>query len=157
MEEAWGDAGVTNDRRLQVAAALVVVNFTVGLVVSIDQGWAYEFGGIGDPNNVSGEWVGKGTYLAPPLLPAVIFLVGLGLSFVRGGLGAAGIVLAMLVCLAFLAGTFGEPWDPQGFDPPLAVVLAFRVWSLAAIAGVLLFGALALRDRWSARGAEASA
>jgi hypothetical protein len=126
---------------------LLVLNFTLGLFVSIDQGWAYEFGGIGDPDNVSGQWMEKGTYLAPPLAPALAFLAGLALSLIRGFVGALGAVLMMLVCVLFLIGTVGEPWDPRGFDPPLAVILLFRAWSIAAIVGVLVFGVLPLRDR----------
>ena len=136
-----------SDRGFLIAAVLLVIDFAVGLVVSIELGWAYEFGGIGDPNNVSGQWVEKGTYLAPPLAPALVFLVGLGMPRLRGLLGVAGVVLTMLVGLVFLIGIFGEPWKPRGFDPPLGVVILFRVWSVAAIVGVLVLGPLSLRVR----------
>ncbi len=138
---------MTNDRRLVIAAVLLALNFVLGLVVSIDQGWAYEFGGIGDPNNVSGEWVAHGTYLAPPLAPALVFLIGFGLSRLRGLAGAAGVVVMMLTSVAFLVGIFGEPWRPVGFDPPVGVVLLFRLSSVAAAVGVIVFGALTLVGR----------
>jgi hypothetical protein len=136
-----------SDRKLLLAAGLLVVNFAIGLVVSIDQGWAYEFGGIGDPRNVSGQWVSKGTYLAPPLAPAVAFLVALALSRLRGVFGVLGVIGLVIVAVVFLIGIFGEPGDPRGFDPPFGVVLVFRVWSLVAIAGVIAFGVLSLLER----------
>ena len=40
-------------------------------VVSIDHGWTAELGSAGDPGDVSGEWVTRGTLFTPPLLRAL--------------------------------------------------------------------------------------
>lgn len=54
---------------------LVLAVWSVGAVVSIVAGWPAQFGGSGDPNNVAGEFVARGTATAPPLVPIMVLLV----------------------------------------------------------------------------------
>ena len=38
-------------------------------VVATNHGWAAELGKVGDPDDVSGDWVSRGTLFTPPLAP----------------------------------------------------------------------------------------
>lgn len=54
-----------------VAAGLYLASAAVAPLVAADQGLASEFGGRGDPADVSGGWVAHGTGLPAPLAPLV--------------------------------------------------------------------------------------
>ena len=60
---------------LVCVSILMLAVWSVGAVVSMVAGWPTQFGGSGDPNNVAGEFVARGTATAPPLVPIMVLLV----------------------------------------------------------------------------------
>jgi hypothetical protein len=90
---------------------------TVGAVVAIADRLPAEFGGPGDPNNVAGEFLSRGTALSPPLVPMVLQVVFTVLATARrrwwGTLGVAGLTLLGLL---YLIGGLGEGFWPDRFN-----------------------------------------
>jgi hypothetical protein len=100
----------------------LLVLMLVGTVVAVIQGWPAQFGGGGNPDDVGGEALTRGTALSPPLAPMVAFAVALVLS-VRGGIvGVVGTVLLILVSLLFVVGGLGEAFAPSTADVPRGVL-----------------------------------
>ena len=124
-------------RRLVVASIAVLVFWAVATLVAVQAGWPAEFGGLGDPNDVSGEWAVRGTLVSPPLAPMIAqaLLTLLVLVDRRPALGLAGLGLAALGAL-YVIGGLGEPLEPARSDPPAGLYWALK--------GVGVFGGLAL-------------
>jgi hypothetical protein len=134
-------------RRLLVRVSLALVLYwVVAFLVAMTQDWPAELStDAGDDPESVGEWIVRGSLLAPPLAP---FLAQLVLTFAaaRSGVrwvlsGAVGLVLLGIV---YVLATLGEPLDPERSDPPTLVYLAFRVVGLSLLAALI---ALAL---WTA-------
>ena len=120
-----------------IAAGLYLAYSAVATLVAVDQGLAYEFGGRGDPTNVSGEWVAHGTGLSAPLAPLVGLAVCAVLALWRdrwwGAVGAA--VIAALGALFLVAGA-GEGFWADRFGA-LAKLLQAVGFALAAALVIL--------------------
>jgi len=56
-------------RLLAPISALLLGFWLIVTVISIDHGWTAELGSVGDPGNVSDEWISRGTLFSPPLAP----------------------------------------------------------------------------------------
>jgi hypothetical protein len=118
----------------------------IGLVISVAARWPAEFGGVGDPDNVLGEFFTRGTLLAAPPPPLIALAVGVVLAL-RGGrwLGALGLLTMIVVAALFIIGTLGEPLRPQASDPPIAFLFAWQAGFIAlsaaqiALAGIELW------------------
>ena len=50
-------------------SALLLGFWLIVTVVVTDHGWTAEFGKVGDPDDVSGDWVSRGTLFTSPLAP----------------------------------------------------------------------------------------
>lgn len=93
-------------RRLMLVSLALLAVVVVGALIAVSQGWPAQFGGGGDPNDVAGEAVTRGTALSPPLA-TVVFVVALLMAVRRGVVGILGSVLLILVSLAFIVGRTG--------------------------------------------------
>ena len=79
-------------RRLVSVAVLIFVVWVVGTVVTIVAGWAAQFGGPGNPNDVAGEFLSRGTALSPPLSVMAALVVFALLAGSRRWWGTLGVV-----------------------------------------------------------------
>ncbi len=108
---------------------LVLAVWSVGAVVSIVAGWPDQFGGSGDPNNVAGEFVARGTATAPPLVPImVLLLVFILLALSRRWWGTLGVVGLCLLAVFTFIGSLGEAGAPYTPDVPRAVLVTPAWW-----------------------------
>jgi hypothetical protein len=121
---------------LVAGASLAFVVWGLGALLSVAFGWPAQFGGRGDPDNVAGELVVRGTVTAPPVYLMVV-LAGLALlAPSRKWWGTlAGVGLCLLAALTFV-GSLGEALAPPTPDVPGGVLLA------SGVVGVLLADAL---------------
>jgi hypothetical protein len=90
---------------------------------------------------VSGEWVGRGTLVSPPIWP---FLVQIALTLVafldsRLMVGVAGFGLAILGAIYAIA-AFGEPFDPVLSEPPVALYAVLKGVGIAGSLGLVWTG-----------------
>lgn len=110
-------------------------------VVAVSAGWPAEFGGLGDPNDVGGEWISRGTLVSPPLLPALAQALLTLLVFVdrRAALAVAGLGLAAIGAL-YAIGGLGEPLRPERSDPPLALYWVLKGLGVAGGLGLVVTG-----------------
>jgi len=75
---------VTAVAKLLVPISALLLGFLLIItVVSIDHGWTAEFGDVGDPTDVSDEWITRGTLFSPPLAPIIVQAVLTALALVR--------------------------------------------------------------------------
>jgi hypothetical protein len=126
---------------LAPVSALLLGFWLIVTVVSIDHGWTAEFGDVGDPNDVSGEWVSRGTLFSPPLAPMIAqaLLTALALVQTRIWQLVAGAGLALLGAL-YVVGGLGEPLDPVASDPGVVVYALLRLAGLVGAAALVVAG-----------------
>ncbi len=122
-------------------SALLLGFWLIMTVVSIDHGWTAEFTDVGNPDDVSGEWVTRGTLFSPPLAAMLAQAALTALALVRRRVPqlVAGAGLALLGCL-YIVGGLGEPFDPVASDPHLAVSVLLRITGLAGAGGLVAAG-----------------
>jgi len=132
--------------------ALLLLLGPIGLFWAIGEGLPHYVGGKGDPNDVSGEWISKGTLLSAPLVPLIAFAVALTLARLRGAWGTVGAVLTILITLVFIAASIGEPFVPEEMDGPGFLLVIFRIVAYGCTAAVLLCAGRLLAERRRAAG-----
>jgi len=139
-------------RRLVVVSIAVLVYGAVTTLIAVQAGWPAEFGGLGDPSDVGGEWASRGTLISPPLLPALAQAALTLLVFVdrRPALAVAGLGLAAIGAL-YAIGGLGEPLHPERSDPPLALYWGLKAVGVAGGLALVVTGvetvAAAVRNR----------
>ena len=138
-------------RRLVSVAVLIFVVWVAGTVVSILAGWSAQFGGPGNPNNVAGEFLNRGTALAPPLFVMVAFVVFVVLAPNRRWWGVIGVVGLCLLAVLTLVGALGEALAPSTPDVPRAVLVASGLLGVVLGPALLLSGVAELIDKVRAR------
>jgi hypothetical protein len=128
-------------RLLFPISALLLGFWLIVTVISIDHGWTAELGSVGDPKDVSGEWLTRGTLFTPPLAPLVAQAGLTALALVRRKLAqiVAGVGLALLGCL-YLVGGLGEPLDPVASDPKVVVHALLRIAGLVGTVALIAAG-----------------
>ena len=136
----------TSRRLLSVSLALLAV-MVVGTVVSVGQGWPAQFGGGGNPDDVAGEALTRGTALSPPLAPVVVFVLALLMGLRRGVLRIVGSVLLILVSLAFIVGGLGEAFAAPTDEVPRAALVISGLLAVGLGAAVVFAAAARLRDK----------
>jgi hypothetical protein len=134
---------------LAPVSAMLLGFWLIVTVVSIDHGWAAELGDVGDPDDVSGEWVSRGTLFSPPLAPLLAqgALTALALVQRRVWQLVAGVGLALLGVL-YLVGGLAEPLDPAASDPNVVVYWLLRLTGLLGAAALVVTGAAAAIAAW---------
>lgn len=133
-----------------MTGTLFLVLMVLGGIVSIAAGWPAQFGGGGDPNNVAGEALTRGTAFSPPLVPLLVFAVALAGSLRHGVVGVVATVLLILVSVVFIIGGLGEAFAASTQDVPrLVLVLSGLV---AVLFGLAVIAAAIARLRGSRQG-----
>ena len=129
------------ERRLLLISVSLLAFWILATILGVAQGWPAEFGGLGDPDDVSGEWVTRGTLISPPIylvaaqgaLTLVLFLESRLLRGIAGfGLAALGAYFAIV--------GFGEPFDPELSDPPVALYAVLKGVGIAGSLGLVWAG-----------------
>lgn len=136
--------------KLLVPVSSLLLGFwLIATVVSIDHGWAAELGSVGDPDDVSGEWVTRGTLFTPPLAPLVAQAALTALALVRRRVWqiVAAVGLALLGVVYLVAG-LGEPLDPAASDPSIVVYWLLRLVGVAGAVALVVTGAAAALAAW---------
>jgi len=134
-------------RRLVSFAVLIFAVWVVGTVVSVVAGWPAQFGGPGNPNNVAGEFLSRGTALSPPLFVMVALAVFVLLARSRRWWGTLGVVGLCLLAVVTFIGSLGEAFAPATPDVPRTVLIASGVLGVIMCPALLYFGTAELIDR----------
>jgi hypothetical protein len=144
----WGGDPVMQSGVLVWLVVALLIGNALGLVISVAAGWPAEFGGVGDPENVLGEFPSRGTLLAAPIAPLIVLVVGLVLAL-RGNrwLASLGLLALVVVPVLFVIGTLGEPLRPQASDPPVAFLIVWRTVFIALSVALVVFAGLELWRR----------
>jgi hypothetical protein len=140
-------------RIVVVAGAALIVIGALADVYSIAHHLPYAFGGHGDPDRVRQEWTANGTALGPPLMPLIVLVLFTPLAIARQWWGGVAEVFLILVALAELVGTVGEPTMRTVFEPGSidVVQILFRLTTLAATLTLFLAACADLRLRFARR------
>jgi hypothetical protein len=134
---------------LAPVSAMLLGFWLIVTVISIDHGWAAELGDVGDPDDVSGEWVSRGTLFSPPLVPMLAQAALTALALVRRRVwqvvAASGLAILGVI---YLAAGLGEPFDPTASDPSLVVYWLLRLVGLAGAVALIAAGVSAAIAAW---------
>jgi len=138
-------------RRLVLVAALLFVVWAVGAIVSVVAGWPGQFGGPGNPDNVAGEFLSRGTVFSPPLYLMVALVVFILIAPSRRWWGTLGAVGLCLLAVVTLVGSLGEAFAPSTPDVPRAALVASGLVGIVLCPALLLSGIAYLIERTRAR------
>ena len=132
---------------LRLVAILILVLSVIGAVLAISEGLPAEFGGRGDPDNVAGEFLTRGTAMSPPLVPMIVLAALLAISLSRAWWGTLALIGMGIVGVLFAVGGLGEPNNPAGSDLPQWVHLTIKVLGvgLSVLLVVLVLAEIVLR------------
>jgi len=134
-------------RRFLLVCGLLLLLMVIGSVVSIAAGWPAQFGGRGDPNEVASEFLSRGTALAPPLVPLVLFVIFVAVARRGDRWGTAAVIGTMLLSIIFIIGSLGEAFADSTPDVPRAALVISGVVGTLLPAAVLVTGSALLRAR----------
>jgi hypothetical protein len=124
-------------RFAQVALATLALQIVLA-AISIALNWPSQFDGVG--TDAGDEFATRGTALAPPLVPMVVFAAAIALAVRRDRWATVGIVLVCLMCTLFVVGSVGELAAEATDDVPRAVLVASGVVGLVLYGGLLVYG-----------------
>ena len=129
--------------RFTTAAAAVLALQVVLAAISIAANWPSQFDGVG--TNAGEEFVTRGTAVAPPLVPMLLFAAALALALRRGRWRTVGVVVICLLCVVFVVGSLGELFAEPTVDVPRSVLVASGVGGTLLYGLLLVYGVLELR------------
>ena len=138
-------------RRLLSVSVLLFVVWVVGTILSVVAEWPAQFGGPGNPNNVAGEFLSRGTALSAPLSVMVALVVFTLLASSRRWWGTIGVVGLCLLAVVTFIGSMGEAFAPATPDVPRAVLVASGILGIILCPLLLLTAIMELVDRARAR------
>ena len=138
-------------RRLLSVSVLLFVVWVVGTILSIVAGWPAQFGGPGNPNNVAGEFLSRGTALSAPLSVMVALVLLTLLASSRRWWGTIGVVGLCLLAVVTFIGSMGEAFAPATPDVPRAVLVVSGILGIILCPLLLLTAIMELVDRARAR------
>ncbi len=134
-------------RRLVSVSILIFVVWVVGTILSVVAGWPAQFGGPGNPNNIAGEFLSRGTALSPPLSVMVALVVFTFLAMSRRWWGTLGVVGLCLLAVTTFVGSMGEAFAPSTPEVPRAVLVTSGLLGVVLCPILLLSGIAELIDR----------
>lgn len=134
-------------QRFLMSCTVLVVVMVVGAIVSIAAGWPAQFGGQGDPEAVASEFLTRGTALAPPLIPLVLFALCAFGARRDGRWTMVATIGAVLLAVVFVIGSLGEAFASETPDVPRAALLASGVIGALLSLTVIATGFAHLRER----------
>lgn len=138
---------IDEQRRVWSLCILLLALMVVGTVVAIVAQWPAQFGGRGDPNDVPSEFLTRGTALSPPLVPLILFAVGTALLVRRDSWAVVGMVLNILLSVAFIIGSVGEAAAAPSPDVPTGALMITGIAGGVLSLAVLVLGIRALAKR----------
>lgn len=118
----------------------------------IAEQWPTQFGGKGDPSQITTQWISQGTALSPPLFLLVGVVVALGLLAAgeRRAMVRAGAALASMIGVIGTIGALGELLADPTPDVPRLVQQA-AVIGVIVSAAVVITGVALLRVQFGAQ------
>lgn len=111
-------------QRFLMSCTVLLVVMVVGVIVSIGAGWPAQFGGQGDPDAVTSEFFTRGTALAPPLIPLVLFALCAFGARRDDRWATIATIGAVLLAVVFVIGSLGEAFTSDTPDVRRAALLA---------------------------------
>lgn len=134
-------------RRFLFVCGLLLILMVVGAIVSIAAGWPAQFGGKGDPDEVASEFFSRGTALAPPFVPLLLFAIFVPLARRTDRWGTAAVIGTLLLSVVFIVGSLGEAFAEPTPDVPRAALVTIGVVGTLISGMVLVTGLAFLRER----------
>ena len=134
-------------RRFLFVCGLLLILMVVGAIVSIAAGWPAQFGGKGDPDEVASEFFSRGTALAPPFVPLLLFAIFVLLARRTDRWGTAAVIGTLLLSVVFIVGSLGEAFAEPTPDVPRAALVTIGVVGTLISGMVLVTGLAFLRER----------
>lgn len=120
-------------------------------LVAVFAEWPAQFGGPGDPTNVAGEFISRGTAMSPPLIPLVLLGVGSLLVRRRGWPLITGAIGLFSLGLLFVIGGFGEILAPDPVTTSRTVLVVGGVLAILGGMTLAILSGAALGDRFRSR------
>jgi hypothetical protein len=111
-------------KRLLAVSALAVVIWTSGAALALVFGWPAQFGGPGDPDDVAGDLVIRGTAASPPLFLMLVLVAFAILVRRPGRWGTLAAVRICLLAVLTFAVSLGQASASPTPDVPGAVLVA---------------------------------
>lgn len=136
-------------RRFLMSCTVLVVVMVVGAIVSIAAGWPAQFGGEGDPDAVATEFLTRGTALASPLIPLLLFALCTFGARRDDRWALIATIGAVLLAVVFVIGSLGEAFASATPDVPRAALLASGAIGAVLSLTVIATGLAHLRERRS--------
>ncbi|MGH2748047.1 MAG: hypothetical protein ACRDKB_09010 [Actinomycetota bacterium] len=137
-------------RRLFWISSIYLAYFIIGAIVSVAARWPAQFGGVGDPDDVAAEFLTRGTALAAPLGPMIVFALMIFLLTRTGVWEKIGTIGVMLLAILFLIGSLGEAFASGEITTPRSVLIISGI--IGTVMSLIMFGAgiMAFREPRSA-------
>ena len=138
-------------KRLLAVSALAFVIWTVGAALALAFGWPAQVGGPGDPDDVAGELVIRGTAASPSLF---LMLVLAAFAILVRRPGRWGTLAALRLCLLAVltfAVSLGQALASPTPDVPGAVLVASGAVGALLSLALLLSGVAELAARMRTR------
>lgn len=139
-----GICGAGDSSSRAISSSLIMI---VGAIVSIVAGWPAQFGGKGDPVEVTSEFFSRGTALAPPFVPLILFAIFMAVARRTDRWGTAAIVGTVLLSIVFIVGSLGEAFAESTPHVPRVVLISSGIIGSFVSALVLVTGAATLREK----------
>ena len=134
-------------QRFLTSCTVLLVVMVVGAIVSIVAGWPAQFGGEGDPDAVASEFLTRGTALAPPLIPLLLFALCAFGARRDDRWAMIATIGAVLLAVVFVIGSLGEAFASPTPDVPRAALLTSGVIGALLSLSVIATGVAHLRER----------
>lgn len=134
-------------QRFLTSCTVLFAVMVVGVIISIGAGWPAQFGGQGDPDAVASEFLTRGTALAPPLIPLVLFALFAFGAQRDDRWGTIATIGAVLLAVVFVIGSLGEAFASETPDVPRAALLASGVIGALLSLTVIATGVAHWRER----------
>lgn len=111
-------------KRLLAVSTVAFAVWTVGAALALAFGWPAQLGGPGDPNDVAGDLVIRGTAASPPLFLMLVLAVFAALVPRPGRWGTLAAVRLCLLAVLTFAVSLGQALASPTPDVPGAVLFA---------------------------------
>jgi MFS family permease len=133
--------------RFQFTCFLLLILMVAGAIISIVADWPAQFGGKGDPDEVASEFFSRGTALAPPFVPLLLFAIFVALARRADRWGTVAVAGTMLLSIVFIVGSLGEAFAEPTPHVPRVVLIASGIIGSLVSALVLVTGSAMLREK----------
>lgn len=133
-------------------SSIYLAYFIIGAIVSFAARWPAQFDGAGDPDGVAAEFLTRGTALAAPLGPMIVFALMIFFLSRTGLWEKIGIIGVTLLAIVFLIGSLGEAFASGEITTPRWVLIVSG--TIGTVMFVIMFGAGITAFRESTRASD---